>query len=405
MEFVKGTLQKAAMNLRSQFINTVEQGKVIFLLADEDGTIDYVSSYVEDILHYKQADLTGSSLYNITESESAANLRQVFELAKENHETPHYFEDLGLHCTYCLRHFFDGVMVAKLFPQGIRYLIYMHDVTQRKTESEKLSLLNLELDSFIYKASHDLRAPLLSMQGLVNLMDKVVADNEEAKEYSHLLRKSIGRLDQFIGQLTHYARNNNIGIDNGRVNFKEMLAEIVENYKFLPNAEKIKFEIDVEQAPTSCSDSFRLKIILNNLVSNAIKFHNLQQSQPFIRLTVKGDTSFFNIEVKDNGTGIAANSIDKIFGMFERATDKAQGSGLGLYIVRKALDKVGGKIEVQSELGKGSTFTIVVPNGVDNCGVELIDDQPIKRGQTKIIENLNVSTQNHPQRVYSKVAY
>lgn len=405
MEFVKGSLQKAAMNLRSQFINTIEQGKVIFLLADEDGTIDYISSYVEDILHYKQADLNGSSIYNITESESAAKLRLVFDLAKEKHETPHYFEDLGLHCTYCLRHFFDGVMVAKLFPQGIRYLIYMHDVTQRKTESEKLSLLNLELDSFIYKASHDLRAPLLSMQGLVNLLDKVVADNQEAKEYSYLLRKSIGRLDQFIGQLTHYARNNNICIENGRVNFKEMLAEIIENYKFLPNAEKIKFEIDLDQAPTSCSDSFRLKIILNNLVSNAIKFHNLLQPHPFIRLTVKGDASFFSIEVKDNGTGIAANSIEKIFGMFERASDKAQGSGLGLYIVRKALDKVGGKIKVLSDLGKGSTFIIVVPNGINNCGVEMTDNQPTNRRRAKINEMLNGFTQNHSERVYSKVAY
>jgi signal transduction histidine kinase len=338
---------------------------------DKNGVIDYISNYVEDILHFKQVDLLGSNIFEITEPDSVNPLKALF--ASEMHliNKPVYFTNIGLHCSFCFKHFFDGIMQQKETPAGMRYVLYLHDVTDRKTEAEKLSLLNLELDSFIYKASHDLRSPLLSISGLLNLMEKTIPG--EYTEYTLLMRRSLSRLDQFITQLANYARNNNAQQQQSRINFSQLFGEVIETYRFLPNAEKIKFYIDVENAIDTCSDNFRLKIILNNLISNAIKYHNLDQKDPFIKISIQGNENEFIISVSDNGMGIPSENIDKIFGMFKRATEKADGSGLGLYIVKKALDKLNGQIEVKSEINIGTTFTIRVPHGAENCDAEHAD--------------------------------
>jgi signal transduction histidine kinase len=369
MQYELGTMKAEMNSLRNQFLNTAERGKALFIIVDETGCIDYISKYVEDILHFTQHDLIGSSLFEIVEPDSISKLKKLLQAGSQQIDQSLSFQDIGLHCTYCLRHFFDGILLAKNTNVGKRYVLYLHDVTERKTEAEKLAKVNLELDSFIYKASHDLRAPLLSLSGLINLTER--GNTDEIMEYVHLMRKSVGRLDKYITQLAHYARNTNLGVEYTRLDFKEIFEDVIENYKFLPNAEKIDFIIEVDSSCSVCSDSFRLKIILNNLVSNAIKYHNLQQHKPFIKLTASVKAQSFSISVIDNGIGITPVDIDSIFDMFKRATDKGDGSGLGLYIVSKALDKIGGKIAVTSSVNVGTAFTLEIPYDINQCTFEM----------------------------------
>lgn len=105
-----------------------------------------------------------------------------------------------------------------------------------------------------------------------------------------------------------------------------------------------------------------MKIILNNLMANAVKYHNLNQPNPYIRVSFKRIKNVVEIAVQDNGQGIARENIPKIFDMFYRASKGTEGTGLGLYIVQEALTKINGIILVDSELGKGSTFKILLEN-------------------------------------------
>ncbi len=351
------------MDLRNQFLRTFEEEE-IYLLVDKDGKVEYVNKQIESVLCFPPSEITGTRVFNITELESCKKLKALISEANRKVGKPIFFRGIEMSCLYGLPHFFDGAMTGKESNGKKRFAIYLHNVTARKYDSEKLSLLNLELDEFIYKASHDLRSPLLSIEGLINVMEK--SEPSEMPEYASLMRRSVKRLDQFITQLTHYTRNNSNPLLSTSIDFKSLFANVVNNYRSLPNSDKIKFYIDAEDARETYSDYFRLEIIICNLLSNAIKYHNINQPHPYVRISVKYGNDSFKVSVIDNGTGIDKQNVERIFNMFMRGTSTSDGSGLGLYIVKKALDKIEGKIEVKSEVNGGSKFTVTIPNKVKN---------------------------------------
>jgi PAS domain S-box-containing protein len=360
--YVPKLLVREMGELRNQFMTSFERGKTIFLIVDEHGEICYVSRYVKDILHFSPEDLVGTSIFKIAEPESLLKLKHFIASNAGQLDQVTYFKDLSFQCTDCERHFFDGSFVAKSSDFGIRYLFYLHDVTERKEESEKLSKVNMELDNFIYRSSHDLRAPLLSLSGLINLSE-IVGSTENA-EYTKLMQQTVTRLDKYITQLAHYTRNTNLSINYSRIDFDELFSIIIESYRYLDLTAKINFIVEVDTKQVIYSDVFRLNIIINNLVSNAIKYHNLRQPNPYIKLSVRNADKRVVISITDNGAGIDPENIDSIFDMFKRSSDKSKGSGLGLYIVNKALQMIGGTIHVKSSYGLGSSFIIDIPNKV-----------------------------------------
>lgn len=358
--YIPETLVREMDSLRNEFMASLERGKTIFLIVNETGEISYVSRYIENILHFKPQDLVGTNIFKITDPESILKLRHFITGNAGQLDRVTYFTDLSFNCSHCQRHFFDGSFVAKSSEQGIRFLFYLHDVTERKEENEKLSKVNLELDNFIYKASHDLRAPMLSLTGLITLSE--MTGSSENKEYTKLMRHTVKRLDQFTTQLAHYTRNNNLSVNYSMIDFTLLFSSIVESYRYLDHTEKIKFEIEIDTLEIVYSDAFRLKVIVSNLVSNAIKYHNTEQPNPYIKLSVQSTGKRVFVAVSDNGTGIDPENIGLIFQMFKRGTEKSDGSGLGLYMVSNALKLLGGSIKVKSSLGLGSSFKIDIPN-------------------------------------------
>ncbi len=110
------------------------------------------------------------------------------------------------------------------------------------------------------------------------------------------------------------------------------------------------------------SDAMRLKIVLNNLMNNAIKYHDYNKESRYIRISTSPSEHGMKFSVCDNGMGIPLEHHDKVFNMFYRASDKSKGSGLGLYIVKESLGQLGGTVSLKSTLGEGSTFTILIPS-------------------------------------------
>ncbi len=226
---------------------------------------------------------------------------------------------------------------------------------------EKLNKTNKELDRFVYSVSHDLRAPMTTLLGLLNIAEH--EQNMEAlRQYQVLMRNSLKRMDHFISNLLNYSSSNRLENNPEPVLLKELAEEIASNLRHLPNAFSIDFITDFQLAAPFYSDLHKVKIILTNLLSNAILFHNLEQDRPFIRLQARGNASHISLTIEDNGQGIDEQYHKKIFEMFFRGNKAATGNGLGLYIVKETVEKLKGSISFNSSLGKGTSFTIEIPN-------------------------------------------
>lgn len=228
-------------------------------------------------------------------------------------------------------------------------------------QNEALIKINKELDSFVYSISHNLRAPLMSVLGLLDL-----ARNESntvvIQQYHEMMKSSVCKLDDTLKEILEYARNARQGLVVGEIDFERMINDNFERMQFMPGYERIQKQIFMEGDGPFYSDQYRLSLILNNLISNAIKYSDPAKETSLIHISIKLFPDKVSLSFKDNGIGIEQDYIQKVFNMFFRATEKNEGAGLGLYIVKEAVDKLEGTIELDSRIGKGTVFKIDLPN-------------------------------------------
>ena len=241
------------------------------------------------------------------------------------------------------------------------------DITERKVSEEKvieqnndLKKLNTELDRFVYSASHDLRAPLSSVLGLIDIAEMEITDPQPL-HYFAMMKGSINRLNRFIQDIIDYSKNARLEVAKEPIDFKDLVSEVIDDLKFMDGAEKIKIGYDIDSSGILLSDRSRIKILFSNLIGNSIKYHNLDQEEPFINISTRINGRTVKLTIEDNGIGIGKDHVDKVFDMFYRASYKSAGSGLGLYIVKEIIQKLHGNISVESEMGKGTKFTIILP--------------------------------------------
>ncbi len=233
-----------------------------------------------------------------------------------------------------------------------------HTRIQLKRKSEDLQKAYNELDNIIYSAAHDITSPLTTIMGLVNLARE---EPNEKQQYLDLIEKSVKKLNIFTKNIISFHKNKRTGISISKIDLKPLVNSTAEDFKFFEKAKEVRFEIEVDQKADYYSDRSRIIMILNNLVSNSIKYQD-PQKQAFVKVVVESDAEQVKISVQDNGIGITADRKDKIFDMYYRGTDQRSGSGIGLHIVMEVIRLLDGKIEVESEELKGTTFSVVLPN-------------------------------------------
>jgi PAS domain S-box-containing protein len=222
---------------------------------------------------------------------------------------------------------------------------------------------NFELDQFVYKTSHDLRSPLTSILGIINLI-KMDPDTTRHQEYVDKIQTRILRLDEFIQSMLHYSRNTRSELLIEKINFEEIFQETLDDLQYAKNFENVHVEWLIQADNIDFySDLLRLKIITNNVISNAIKYQDTSKEERFIKITVEINPEKAIIYFKDNGIGIEKKYLPEIYKMFYRATESEEGSGLGLYIVKQTVEKLRGNIEIYSEGNrKGLWVRVDVPN-------------------------------------------
>lgn len=231
---------------------------------------------------------------------------------------------------------------------------------QLTDKNEELEKANKELDRFVYSASHDMRAPLTTLLGLINLA-KLTDDVDELRKYHQMMTNRINTMEGFIKEVTDYSRNSRLEVNWKRIEFSELAKEILENLEFMANKNGVKLDLPVDSKFEIFCDRQRLKVVLSNLIENAIKYHDVNKSSRFVRLKLELGDGEFIIRISDNGIGIKSDYQEKIYNMFFRATERSDGSGLGLYIVKETLDKLSGSIMCYSDEGIGTKFEIRIP--------------------------------------------
>ncbi len=229
-------------------------------------------------------------------------------------------------------------------------------------QKEELKKANAELDKFVYSVSHDLRAPLKSMAGVVEITEEI-SEDPMVQEHMGMLKSSISKLDNFITEMLDYSRNARAEVRKEEINFKQILDDITANLQHMSdNHRKVDISVKVNSPKPFSSDKARINAVLSNLVSNAIRYQNPSVAEPFVNIEVNTDDAAATIMVQDNGIGISKELHQKIFEMFYRVTEDSVGTGVGLYLVKETVDKLNGAIIVDSEPGVGTAFNLTIPN-------------------------------------------
>lgn len=240
-------------------------------------------------------------------------------------------------------------------------LTVMSNIEDKKNAELQLIKTNFELDNFIYRSSHDLNAPLKTVLGLVNLI-KMEQDKAKIDQYLDLIHVSVTKMDNYIFDMTNFARNNRMEIDTQIINFELIYQAQLNILKDKEGYSSIQKIFSLNQTAEFASDNIRISILINNLLSNAIKFQNTNRTDSFVKITINVNQNHAKIIINDNGLGIKRQYLEKIFDIFYKATENSNGSGLGLYIVKQISKKLGGTVEIESEFSIGTTVTVTIPN-------------------------------------------
>lgn len=267
----------------------------------------------------------------------------------------------------------DYVLKSNLsrLPLAIRYALRQHRYENNRQiqeemlrrQNDELTKINRELDSFVYSVSHDLRSPLASILGLVNVAKmEGVKEPEKVRSYFDMIERSIMKLDETLREILDYSRNARAEISIKEVDLEKVIESTFEQLKYLKGHHEIKKSVEIQQHSILYSDSYRLSVIFSNLFSNAIKYRDDNKAEKLIQVSAVITPAHAVFQIRDNGIGIHSDYLVSVFNMFYRATDRSQGAGLGLYIVKEMIEKMDGTISITSEIGHETVISIKVPN-------------------------------------------
>ncbi len=358
-------------SITSNFIEQVKEYAIFAM--DPNGMIATWNEGAERMKGFKQEDVIGKFYGMLFTEEDRANQLPQREL--EQAKTHEQFQTEGFRQKKDGSLFWAGITLTPIYDDE-RQLIGLTKVTRdlsdkRKSEQEltrkhdELVVTNRDLDNFIYTASHDLKAPILNIDGLVHrlqyLFEEKNINDPELKELVAFFQKSVNRFKITIEDLTTISKLQRTIDDESnleRVNVQQVFDDILEDVRFLNDVYSFPCQVQSDFGVKTLNFSRKnFRSILYNLLSNAIKYRSLS-SACHIKVSTFIEDDWVVMSVKDNGLGMSQDDQNKLYTMFKRFHDHVDGSGIGLYIVKRIVENAGGKITVSSEKGKGAEFKI-----------------------------------------------
>lgn len=329
----------------------------IHLLDPVTGKVVYANRAFYNMMQYSEQEIKELYVYdfiNHPKEDVDERIRQIISLRRINAGEREWRRRDGK---------IVNVLVSSVcFQRQGKDIIYIvaQDITAAKELERSLMEKIRDLNIFIYQVSHDIKGPLTSIIGLTNLALKE-SNSPEHRNYFSMIAQSTKRLDNTLNALLDI-----IVITQGKLKYQPVdlgreVDEIKKNLAYLPNYQKVRFNEAISITQELVADRAMLITIMQNLLSNAINYADLRHESPVVNFQAVQEDGMVKIVVEDNGVGIAPALHGKIWDMFFRASESSKGSGLGLFIVRNAVERLNGEIYLHSEPGRGSRFIVTIP--------------------------------------------
>lgn len=253
-------------------------------------------------------------------------------------------------------------------PASPGVLILSRDITQEKnmiqlleSQNKRIKMVNSALDRFLYSVSHEFRTPICNGLGLINLL-RTNLDTKDRDIVLDKLEESIRNLDELLQNIGVYSEISSLETSKDAIDFRKLFHECLDQLKLMEGRDDVNVMLTLKEDALFYSDRKRLKIILDNLLSNGIQFRDPRRKS-FVEVVVVVNSAAAHMEVRDNGVGIKEEYLDKIFEVFNTGGTSSKGRGLGLFMAREIVEKLGGNFSVKSQRDSGTTFYITIPNG------------------------------------------
>ncbi|MCR9075354.1 MAG: ATP-binding protein [bacterium] len=363
---LKVELESAVNELRLQKFAIDEHA--IVAITDPSGVITYVNDKFCTISKYAREELLG----------------QTHRVINSGHHPKSFFVDMWRtiasgetwHGEVCNRakdgtlYWVDTTIVPFKDADGsiTSYTAIRADITERKTAeeglaraNEKLQKTNEELEQFVYTASHDLKSPIVTLQGYLDLIRKDIENvrADRVPGFIDRLDAACGKLRKCVNDLLELSRAGYVTFRPEKVSMREFLAKLLRSHDL--EIREIGVDVRVqEELPDIVFDRQRLVDVLDNLVTNALKY-GMTAEEPVLSIHAQETDSEIHFCVEDNGAGLSPDYHDRIFNIFERIDTSRGGTGIGLAIVKKIMTNQEGRVWIESEPGEGAAFWLAFP--------------------------------------------
>ncbi|WP_424357162.1 ATP-binding protein [Methanocella sp. MCL-LM] len=351
----------------------VDSMRMVLIALDRDMKVTRWSRFSEKVYGLKETDVLGRSILEVLPVFAGENLGKCIQAVLDTGKD--YSDQSFEHVSGRSGTIYVSLKIVPIkkdgeSPEGV--VLFVDNVTEKvrlrkgiEKRNQLLESKNVEMESFLYMVSHDLKAPLISLQGYVTAMEDDFGKQlgEDGNFYLKRMYKNIDTMEALIHDLLELSRAGKITDQVDEINTSTLARDCIETLKGKPAAKGIEFVV-AEHMPVVVYSKKRLSEILLNFVDNAIKYIGTPE-HPVIEVGSRDEGDEWAFYIRDNGIGIAPEYHDKLFNMFLRVPDersrKVDGTGIGLVIVKKIVTTNGGRVWLESEPGKGSTFYFTVP--------------------------------------------
>lgn len=330
-----------------------ENSEMLLSIYDKNLTLIDVNPAFLKALHFDKEDIIGKNINDFSpDCKSSGRYAQYEEVIRTG--KTFVTDQVRLHPSL-------GSIYLRLtaFKLGDGMAISSKDITDLKETID-------DLETFIYRTSHDLRAPVANVLGIINIAQEELNESKQAIRYLELLKTQNDRLDYVLNTLINTTKIRKGGQDFHFIDFDYEIDEILKTLSQVAGFQKIEFKKYINISKKFYSIKGLLITIIQNLLDNAIKYRNTETENPFVTITVSQPKNGIKIEVQDNGIGIPDHLQNEVYKMFFRGTYKASGSGLGLYTTRYCVRKLNGYIQLESKENVGTTFTVFIPDVISH---------------------------------------